>query len=581
MQRIVECVPNISAGRDKAIFEAVAEAIREAETKSGGAVRLLDVDPGADTNRTVLTFAGDPEAVLDAAWCVYQTAAALIDMRGHHGAHPRHGAIDVCPFVPVRGVGMEECAELARRLAARVGAPVGEGGLGIPVYLYEAAASMPARRNLAQIRAGEYEALPGKLGTPEWNPDSGPNAWTDAVARTGVTAIGARNFLVAYNINFNTRDSRLVNEIALDVREKGRIARGPDGKFMRDERGDFVYAGGAFQHTKAMGWYIEEFHCAQLTMNLTDATVTPPHIVFDHVCDLAATRGLRVTGSELVGMLPLACLTEAGRYFLDKQRKVCTGVSERELVRLAVQTMGLSEVKPFDAQRSVIEYALDTQPRPLASMALRDFADELASVSPAPGGGSVAALAGALGAGLAAMVPQLTVGKRGYVKVRSLMNDTAIEAQALKDGLLRAIDDDTAAFNRLMDSFRLPKATPEQEAERTAAIGAATRACIAVPLAVLSSCARIVELCLVCAREGNQNALSDAGTGGSMAQACAEGAYYNVRINLKSLPAPPSGREAEQEEYRALTAAEADGLLARVRDLADELRAVMAAGLAV
>lgn len=580
MQRIVECVPNISAGRDSAVYNAVAEAIRAVEAQTGGAVRLLDVDPGADTNRTVLTFAGEPEAVLEAAWQVFRTAGALIDMRGHHGAHPRHGAVDVCPFVPVRGISMEECAELARRLGERVGAAPGEGGLGIPVYLYESAASRPERRNLAEIRAGEYEALPAKLGTPQWQPDFGPNAWSDAAARSGVTAIGARNFLVAYNINFNTRDHKLVNEIALDIREKGRIQRGEDGKFVRDAEGAFVYAGGAFPHTKAMGWYIEEFHCAQLTMNLTDATVTPPHVVFDHVCDLAAARGLRVTGSELVGMLPLDCLTEAGRYFLDKQRKVCTGVSERELVRLAIQTMGLSEVKPFDPQRSVIEYALDSQPRPLANLSLTAFTDELASVSPAPGGGSVAALAGALGAGLAAMVPQLTVGKKGYAKARTLMNETAAEAQALKDALLRAIDDDTAAFNRLMDSFRLPKHTPEQEAERARAIGQATRDCITIPLGVLGRCARIVELCLVCARDGNSNALSDAGTGGAMALACAEGAYYNVRINLKSLPAPPPGGEAELEEYRALTVAEAEGQLARVRELLDELRGVMSAGLA-
>jgi glutamate formiminotransferase/formiminotetrahydrofolate cyclodeaminase len=574
MQQIVECVPNISAGRDPAVYEAVAEAVRELE-RSGAPVRLLDVDPGHDTNRTVLTFAGEPSTVLEAAWRLFRAAAELIDMRQHHGAHPRQGAIDVCPFVPVRGITMEECAELARRLAARVGAEAGDGGLGIPVYLYEHAAARPERLNLADIRAGEYEALAQKLESPVWQPDFGPVAWNEHVARSGASVIGARQFLIAYNINFNTRDAKLVNEIALDIRERGRIQRDSAGRFVRDAAGNFVYAGGAFQHCKALGWYIPEFNCAQLTMNLTDYTVTPPHLVFDHVCDLAAARGLRVTGSELVGMLPLAALTEAGRWFLDRQRKVCTGASERELIRVAEQTMGLSEVKPFDARRSIIEYALDTAPRPLVALSLRGFADELASVSPAPGGGSVAALAGALGAGLAAMVPLLTVGRKGYAKVRTLMNDTAAEAQLIKDALLSAIDDDTAAFNRLMDAFRLPRATPEQEAVRSAAIDRATRDCIAVPLFVLDRCPRIAELCLRCATEGNQNALSDTGTGASLALACAEGAYYNVCINLKGLPGPPPGGEAEQAEYRAMTQAEAEGTLARTRVVVDEVRTLL------
>jgi glutamate formiminotransferase/formiminotetrahydrofolate cyclodeaminase len=574
MQRIVECVPNISAGRDRAVYEAVAEAVRGVE-RQGAAVRLLDVDPGHDTNRTVFTFAGEPEAVLEAAWRLYVKATELIDMRTHHGAHPRHGAVDVCPFVPVRGVGMAECVELARRLAQRVGAEAADGGLGIPVFLYEQAATRPERRSLSDIRAGEYEALALKLEDPAWQPDFGSLAWNEHVARSGVTVIGARQFLIAYNINFNTRDAKLVNEIALDIREKGRIQRDAQGKFVRDAQGGFVFAGGAFQHCKAMGWYIPEFNCAQLTMNLTDYAITPAHVVFDHVCDLAAARGLRVTGSELVGMLPLAALTEAGRWFLDRQRKVCTGVSERELIRVAVQTMGLSEVKPFDAQRSVIEYALDAAPRPLAGMTLRDFADELASVSPAPGGGSVAALAGALAAGLAAMVPLLTVGRKGYAKARALMNETAAEAQGLKDMLLRAIDDDTAAFNALLETFRLPKATPEQEAARSAAVEAATRACIAVPLGVLERCPRIAELCLTCAAHGNQSALSDAGTGASLALACAEGAYYNVCINLKALPVPAPGTEAGQAEYRAMTLAEADGTLARTRELVDRVRTLL------
>ncbi len=378
MRKVVECVPNISNGRDPQVYNAVADAAR---TVPGASV--LDVDPGADTNRTVITIAGEPEAVMEAAFRVVKRASELIDMRQHHGAHPRHGATDVCPFVPVSGVTMDDCVGYANAVGARIGAE-----LHIPVWLYEYAASRPERRNLAELRAGEYEALAHKLGSAEWAPDYGPNVWDEHTMRSGVCTVGARKFLIAYNINFNTRNHRIVNDIALDIREKGRIMRDANGKFVRDAEGNPVYQAGMFTKCKAMGWYIPAYNCAQLTMNLTDFEETPPHIVFDTVCDLAGQRGLRVTGSELVGLIPLSALREAGRFFLDVQQQVCTGVSEAELIRVAVQTMGLDEVAPFEAKHRIIEYAIDNEPRPLVGLTLRGFADELASVSPAPGGGS-------------------------------------------------------------------------------------------------------------------------------------------------------------------------------------------------
>lgn len=566
MRRVVECVPNISNGRDPSVYNAVAD---EARRVPGAAV--LDVDPGADTNRTVITIAGEPEAVMEAAFRVVRKAAELIDMRSHHGAHPRHGATDVCPFVPVSGVSMEDCVEFARQVGQRIGAE-----LGIPVWLYEYAASRPERRNLAELRSGEYEALPAKLGTEQWAPDFGPNAFNEHVARTGVCTVGARKFLIAYNINFNTRNHRIVNDIALDIREKGRIARDARGRFVRDAEGKPVYQPGMFAKCKAMGWYIPAYNCAQLTMNLTDFEETPPHEVFDAVCELAAARGLRVTGSELVGLIPLAALREAGQYFLDKQQQVCTGVPEAELIRVAVKSMGLDELAPFDARARIIDYAIDTQPRPLANMTLRGFADELASASPAPGGGSVAALAGALAAGLAAMVPNLTVGKKGYKKVRDEMNDVAEEAQRLKDELLRAIDDDTAAFNALMDCYALPKGTEAEQAARAAAILAATQGATEVPLATLKRCARVAELCLAVAERGNQNSLSDSGVGGAMALACATGAYYNVCINLKGMDQSDPQLKAYAQRVRA----EADAAFAAARAQAEKVAAVLAVGLA-
>ena len=561
MLKIVECVPNISNGRDPHVYNTVAQ---EAAAVDG--VTLLDVDPGHDTNRTVITFAGEPEAVLEAAFRVVRKAAQLIDMSRQHGEHPRHGATDVCPFVPVQGVEMAECVELAKRLGERVGSE-----LGIPVWLYEHAARKPEWRNLANVRHGEYEALKGKLGTEEWRPDYGPNEFSDSVARTGVVTVGARNFLVAYNINFNTKALYNVNLIAWTIREKGRQARDEHGKFVKDADGNDVYAPGLYKGLKAMGWYIDEYQCAQITMNVTDLNASPLHVVFDKVDELAREYGLRVTGSELVGLIPLSALTDAGRHFLRKQKKVCTGVSERELVRVAIQTLGLTELGEFDPQKRIVEYAIDDSVRPLAKMSVTDFVEELASVSPAPGGGSVAALAGALAAGLAAMVPNLTVGKPGYAPVKKDMNRIATRAQQLKDEYLRAIDDDTAAFNILMDTFGMPKNTDEEQKARSAAIKQATVGVTEVPLATLKRCVETLELCREVAEKGNQNALSDAGTGAAMALACAEGAYYNVLINTNSMP--------KKSEYRAKVREEADAAMAQSRQIAGVVREQMEKGL--
>jgi glutamate formiminotransferase / formiminotetrahydrofolate cyclodeaminase len=569
MRKIVECVPNISNGRDPEVYNTVAHVVDEVP-----GCKLLDIDPGYDTNRTVITFAGEPAAVLEAAFRVVKRAGELIDMRHQTGTHPRHGATDVCPFVPISGLTLEDCVEFARQTGQRIGEE-----LGIPVWLYEYAASKPEWKNLAIVRKGEYEALPSKLGKPEWQPDFGPNAWNDKIARTGVCTVGARKCLVAYNINFNTRNVEVVNDIALEIRESGRTGRDSRGKFLTDEEGDPVQQPGIFKFCKAMGWYIDDFNCAQLTMNLTDWETTAPHIVFDKVQELARERGLLVTGSELVGLIPLGALRAAGQYFLDKQRIYghpvsCSGVSEAELIRVAVKSLGLDELKPFDAQKAVIEYAVDETARPLANLTVAGFVDELASLSPAPGGGSVAALAGALAAGLGAMVPALTVGKKGYrnkPKLMAEMNALAAEAQQLKDSFLRALDDDTAAFNELFACFGMPKDTEEQQAVRASAIQEKTKLCIEVPLSVLQQAPRALAICLVMAERGNQNSLSDAGVGGMMALACAQGTYYNVLINLGSIT---------DADYAKRTRADADAAITQARELAAQVQAVVTGKLA-
>jgi glutamate formiminotransferase/formiminotetrahydrofolate cyclodeaminase len=519
--KLVECVPNISDGRHPEVYEAAAKA---AAAVPG--VTLLNVDLGAETNRTVITFVGEPEAVLEGAFRLTAKALELINMSAHHGAHPRLGAVDVVPFVPIAGVTMEECAALARRLGERVG-----GELGIPVYLYEFAASRPERHNLADIRAGEYEGLAEKLDDPAWRPDFGPVAF---VPRSGATVIGARKFLVAFNVNLNTLDKRLANRVALDVREKGRMRRDERGEPVLDGHGDPVWDPGILRSVKAVGWVIPEFGCAQISMNLTDLEVTPLHVAFDTCDERARERGLRATGSEIVGLIPKAALLAAGRHYLARMGR-STGVPESALLHVAMRTLGLAEVKAFDPAERIIEYRLAGQAR-LVSMTVRAFADELSTDSPAPGGGSVAALAGALGAALAAMVANLSHAKKGFESRHADLERIALRGQALKDTLLAAVDADTTAFDRLLEAMRLPKATPAEQAARETAIAAATVAAIEVPLGVLEACPETVELCVEVGAIGLQASRSDAGTGAQLARAAAAGAYQNVCINLPGLP---------------------------------------------
>ena len=516
--KLVECVPNFSEGRDPDKIRAIT---REIEAVPG--VKLLDVDPGASTNRTVVTFIGPPEAAKEAAFRAIAKAAEVIDMRAHKGAHPRMGATDVCPFVPVSGVTMEDCVRLAADLGRRVA-----DELAIPVYLYEAAARKPERRNLATVRAGEYEGLPEKLRDPRWAPDFGEAVFNP---RSGATTIGAREFLIAYNINLNTRDRKLAHEIALSLRESGRAKRDKDGNPIKDARGNTVTVPGKFKNVKSVGWYVEDYGLAQVSVNFTNYGKTPVHVVFDEAVRLAGKLGLRVTGSELVGLIPKEALLMAGRHYLAKQGK-SPGVPEGELIRMAVRSLGLSDVVPFDPEKKIIEYQVREPGPALAAMTLRGFADELSMDSPAPGGGSVAALCGALSAGLSAMVANLTVGKKGYEAVCDELSSTAVEAQALKDFLLEAVDRDTKAFNRVMEAFRLPKTTPEQAEEKDRAIEEANKEATLVPLEVLEKAVDAVSLARIAAAKGNRNSLSDAGVAGLAAQTAGEGAYYNVLINL-------------------------------------------------
>ena len=519
--KLVECVPNFSEGRD---LEKIKAITREIEAVAG--VRLLDVDPGASTNRTVVTFIGPPDAVAEAAFRAVARAAEVIDMRTHKGAHSRVGATDVCPLVPVSGVTMEDCVALAEALGARVAAE-----LGIPVYLYEAAARRPERRNLATVRAGEYEGLPDKLKDPRWAPDFGDPVFNP---KSGATVIGAREFLIAYNIDLNTRDRKLAHEIALSLRESGRAKRDKDGNVVKDKRGRTVKVPGKFKEVKSVGWYVEDYGLAQISVNFTNYKVTPIHAVFDEARRLAAKLGLRVTGSELVGLIPKEALLMAGRHYLAKQGK-SPGVPEAELVRTAVRSLGLGDVVPFDPDKKIIEYQFREAGPSLAAMTLRGFADELSMDSPAPGGGSVAALCGALSAALAAMVANLTVGKKGYEAVAEEMTATAVRGQALKDALLEAVDRDTRAFNKVMDAFRLPKATPEQAAEKERALEAANKEATLVPLEVLEQAVQAVALAKAAAAKGNRNSVSDAGVAGLVGWAAGEGAYDNILINLGSI----------------------------------------------
>src|SRR5579875_3139465 len=518
--RLVECVPNFSEGRNQKVIEAIAEAISGVE-----GVELLDVDPGKATNRTVVTFVGEPEAALEAAFRAIARAGQLIDMRQHQGAHPRIGATDVCPFVPVSGVTMADCAELARRLGRRVGEE-----LGIPVYLYAEAAASPDRRNLADVRKGEYEALAERMKAG-FKPDFGPGEFN---ALSGATVIGARQFLIAYNVNLNTRSQKLANEIALAIREAGRAKRDEGGEIVRDERGNKVTVPGTLQACKAVGWYIEEYRRAQVSINLVDYRVTSVHTAFDEVCRQADALGLRVTGSELVGLIPLEPMLDAGRHYLTRQGR-STGVPNDELIDVAVQSLGLAELAPFDPQKKIIEYRVAGQGGRLRNMTLSAFADELSSESPAPGGGSVAALAGSLSASLSSMVANLTHAKKEYAGLKELMEKTAVRAQRLKAELLSAVDADTEAFNRIIAARRLPRDTPENAAARLAAVAEANKKATLVPLNVMRSSVEALELAELMVEKGNPSSLSDAGVAGLMARACAEGAYYNVLINLQGI----------------------------------------------
>jgi glutamate formiminotransferase/formiminotetrahydrofolate cyclodeaminase len=518
--RLVECVPNFSEGRDRSVIDAISRAI---SATSG--VRLLDVDPGADTNRTVYTFVGAPEAVAEAAFRGAEAAAQLIDMSKHRGAHPRMGALDVCPIVPVAGVTMDECVAVARALGRRMAE-----ALALPVYFYEYAATRPERRNLADIRAGEYEALTSKLADPTWAPDAGPAKFN---ARLGATAVGAREFLIAYNVNVNTRDAKLANEVALSIREAGRLKRDAKGEVVKDAAGQDLRVPGRLRAVKAIGWTIEQYRQAQVSVNLLSFRTTPLHVVYETAREEAAKIGLVVTGSELVGLTPLEPLVEAGRYYLKKQGR-STGLPERELVEIAIQSLGLAQLAPFNADKRIIEYAV-RMPGPLVSMTIDRFVDEVSSNSPAPGGGSVAALAGSLGAALAAMVANLTVGKAGYESAWASSSALAERAQDIKAALLAAVDDDTRAFDDVLAAMRLPKATDADKRTRSDAIAAAYEKATAVPLATARLCLQAIELAEEAARTGNRNSASDAGVGALLAKAGLESALLNVRINLPSV----------------------------------------------
>ena len=553
-KRIIECVPNFSEGRDRRIIDSICEAISAA-----GGVEILDVDPGEATNRTVVTFVGEPEAVVEAAFEGVRRAAELIDMRHHHGAHPRMGATDVLPLIPVAGVTLEECAAMARKLAERIAAE-----LKVPTYCYEAAAFTPARRNLAVCRAGEYEALPKKMEDETGKPDFGARAFDEGVARTGATAVGARDFLIAVNFNLNTTSTRRANAIAFDVREKGRPAREGGkltGKPLKDENGKPVMIPGTLKGTKAIGWFIDEYGIAQVSMNITDIAATPLHRAFDEVSRAAAARGLRVTGTEIVGLLPKRALIEAGRHYLHMQQR-STGIPDSEIIKIAVKSMGLDDLKPFDPAEKVIEYMLESKSGDggvrLTAMSCRGFAEETASESPAPGGGSVAAYMGALGAALGTMVANLSAHKSGWDERWKEFSDAADAGQALMQRLLSLVDEDTAAFNRIKAAMGLPKGTDSEKEQRAAAIEAATLYASQVPLKTARAAAEAFPLLRAMASDGNPASVTDAGVGALAARAAVRGAALTVRINAAGL----ADRAAADELIASARALEAEAAAA-------------------
>ena len=549
-KRIVECVPNFSEGRNMETIKQITDVI---EASKG--VKLLDVDPGEATNRTVVTFVGEPEAVCDAAVKAIKRATELIDMRQHKGAHPRMGACDVCPLIPVSGITLEECAELARALAKRIAEQT-----NVPTYCYEAAAFTPERRNLAVCRAGEYEALPEKMMDEKRKPDFGARPYDEGVAKTGATAVGARDFLVAVNYNLNTTSTRRANAIAFDVREKGRPMREGNpitGKIMKDENGNTIMKPGTLKACKAIGWFIEEYGIAQVSMNMTNLSVTPLHVAFDEVCRAADARGVRVTGAEIVGLVPKSALVDAGRHFLRKQNR-STGLPERELVRIAIESMGLGNLKPFNPEEKVVEYILEADQqkgvKKLVDMTCTGFAEETASESPAPGGGSISAYMGALAAALGTMVANLSSHKAGWDDRWEFFSDWADNGMAVMNELLYLVDEDTAAFNKIMDVFGMPKGTDEEKAARAEAMEAATLYATQVPLRTMKAAYKAFDVVRAMAEEGNPNSVSDAGVGALAARSAVMGACLNVKINAAGLKdrAVADALVKEAEEIQAL-----------------------------
>lgn len=555
MDKIIECVPNYSEGRNKEVIDLIVKAIADTtvNTERGEErVRVLDVDPGEATNRTVVTFVGSPEAVMEAAFQGEKKAAELIDMRQHHGAHPRSGATDVLPLIPVAGTTLDECAGWARTLAKRI-----YDELGIPCYCYEAAAYTPERRNLAVCRAGEYEALPEKVIDPKRKPDFGPGEYNETVAKAGATNVGARDFLIAVNFNLNTTSTRRAMAVAFDVREKGRPAReggSLTGKILKDAEGQTIWIPGTLKGCKAIGWYIEEYGIAQVSMNITDINTTPLHVAFEEVCRAAAARGLRVTGTEIVGLVPKRVLLETGRYYLEKQQR-SLGISEDEIIKIAAKSLGLSDLKPFNPREKAIEFLMEdeavmAEKERLIRMTLKGFARETASESAAPGGGSVSAYMGALAAALGAMVANLSAHKRGWDDRWKEFSDQAVKGQDIMERLLKLVDEDTAAFAKIMNVFSMPKGTEEEKAARAEAMEKATLYATQVPLRTMQTALEAMPLALEMARKGNPASASDAGVGAIAALAAVKGAQLNVRINAAGLKdrAMADSLTAEAEE---------------------------------
>ena len=536
MKQIIECVPNFSEGRNREVIDKIVSAMAAVEM-DGERVKVLDVDPCQATNRTVVTFVGTPAVVVEAALAGARTAKELIDMREHHGAHPRSGALDVCPLIPVANISLEECATLARSLAKRMW-----GEEGVPCYCYEAAAFTPERKNLAVCREGEYEALPEKISDAKRRPDFGPDAFDENVAKVGATNVGARNFLIAVNFNLNTTSTRRAMAVAFDVREKGRKARENNsltGKVLKDEQGNEMWIPGTLKGTKAIGWFIDEYGIAQVSMNITDIEATPLHIAFEEVSRAAAARGMRVTGAEIVGLVPKSVLIDAGKFYLARQQR-SLGIEEKEIIKIAVKSMGLDELKPFEPKEKVIEYMMVDEAEQAAKehlirMTCKEFANETASESAAPGGGSISAYMGALGAALATMVANLSAHKRGWDERWEEFSNVAEEGQSVMNELLHLVDEDTAAFNKIMDVFAMPKTTPEEKAARAEAMEAATLYATQVPLRTMKAATRAFPVIMAMAQKGNPASASDAGVGALAARAAVRGADMNVRINAAGL----------------------------------------------